>query len=73
MIAKLARRVREIFRPVPKPPQPPAPLAPNHAGPHQDEMKAQALRAMNQEATRRLYIDLEQIRTARRQPPWEGS
>lgn len=73
MIAKLVRRVRNVFQPVPKSPQPPGPLAPNHSDAHQTEMKARALRAMNQESTRRLYIDLERIRTDRRFPPWEGS
>ena len=73
MIAKLVRRVRQIFAPLPPHPHPPDPLAPNHQTARQTEMQAQALRAMNQEATRRLYIDLERIRTTRRNFPWNGS
>lgn len=69
MIARLVRRVRQFFEPVPAPPHLPEPLQPNHAESRQDEMKARAMRAMNQEATRKLYIDLERIRTDRRRPP----
>jgi len=72
MMARLIHRLRQLFEPVPPPPPPPEPLAPNHSEARRDEMKARALRAMNQESTRRLYIDLEQIRANHRRFPGEG-